>query len=338
MDEKGFQMGTSHSSKVVFDKQQGPPISATTGITNWVSIIEAISMTAVALPPFVIYVGKVAYDTYFNEEDYCADWHWGLSPKGWTDNQLGFDWLKYHFLKYAGSLDEHKILILDGHDSHVSAAFQHLAPESKLHLYLLPAHASGLLQPLDCGPFPTLANAYSKELKKHCASGYSTIDRKTFATIYAKARSQAFTKRNIRAGWSATGIYPREIDKVLHKKSVVNFNQTTPQLQPSPIQIGSHTTPQGTEQVLALTDRLCKEISPSVEVGIRKLAASAVSATTQSECALEELKRGREQSKATIAKKKKKQLNIQANKRTFTNAELKEARKALDEGKAPPKR
>ena len=86
MDEKGFQMGTSHSSAVVFDKAQGPPISATTGITKWVTIIEAISMAGTAIPPFVIYIGKVPYDTYFNEEDFYADWHWGLSPKGWTDN------------------------------------------------------------------------------------------------------------------------------------------------------------------------------------------------------------------------------------------------------------
>ena len=53
---------------------------------------------------------------------------------------------------------------------------------------------------------------------------------------------------------------------------------------------------------------------------------------------IEKLKPGRDQGKAQIAKQKKKQLNLTTNRRTFTNAEMKEARKALDEGKGAPKR
>ena len=68
-------MGISYSSKVVFNKTEGPLVSITIGIIKWVSIIETVSMIAVTLSPFVIYMGKVVYDIYFNEEDYCSIWH-----------------------------------------------------------------------------------------------------------------------------------------------------------------------------------------------------------------------------------------------------------------------
>ena len=200
MDEKGFQMGQISKTRVVFDKTDGPPASAATGTTSWVSIIECVNAVGDSINPFVIHISKEVQDRWFLPDNELPDWRWGFSAKGWTNNALGYDWLKEWFIPRTTRAQNHRLLILDGHESHKSVEFEAAASLNNIHLFFLPPHSSGVLQPLNTGAFSPLATHYRGKLQKYTPNGFATISQDTFARIYIKARPLAFTSRNIRAG------------------------------------------------------------------------------------------------------------------------------------------
>ena len=55
---------------------------------------------------------------------------------------------------------EYRILIVDGHASHVSNEFIRFTHEHKIVCLCLPAHSTYLLQPLDVGVFGFLKRNY----------------------------------------------------------------------------------------------------------------------------------------------------------------------------------
>jgi DDE superfamily endonuclease len=89
---------------------------------------------------------------------------------------------------------------MDGHGSHETGKFQYLYMRNNISLVYLPSHASHILQPLDVSPFSPLAQYYRNELHRFTPTGFATVDRATFTTIYQLVRPIAFTSRNIRAG------------------------------------------------------------------------------------------------------------------------------------------
>src|SRR5258708_10263091 len=90
-----------------------------------------------------------------------------VSPKGWTDQELGYIWLKemfdpqtFEFNKSGGVW----LLILDGHNSHCSSNFLNYAASQHIEILCLPLHTTHALQPCDVGVFSPLAAAWCSEV------------------------------------------------------------------------------------------------------------------------------------------------------------------------------
>ena len=79
-----------------------------------------------------------------------------LSDNGWTNNDLGFEWLQEIFEKHTASqtAGRYQLLILDGDSSHATANFDHFCMERGIIPLYMPPHSSHLLQPLDTGLIP----------------------------------------------------------------------------------------------------------------------------------------------------------------------------------------
>jgi hypothetical protein len=77
-----------------------------------------------------------------------------VSDNGWTNNELGVEWLK-HFNAHTKTrvVGARRLLVLDGHESHHSLEFQELCKENNIYTLCMPPHSSRLLQPLDVGFF-----------------------------------------------------------------------------------------------------------------------------------------------------------------------------------------
>jgi hypothetical protein len=91
-----------------------------------VSIIECISAGGQTLPPLVIFAGKHVQQQWFPDaEERYADWYFGASPKGWTNDDIAVRWLKGVFVPFTKpeNPEEWRLLILDGHKSHITPLF-----------------------------------------------------------------------------------------------------------------------------------------------------------------------------------------------------------------------
>jgi hypothetical protein len=79
----------------------------------------------------------------------------------------------------------------------------------------LPSHTSHKLQPCDVGPFALLKTAYRDQVERLNRGGIDIVGKEHFTYLHSPARDTALTKRNIRPGWAATGLYPFNPERVL---------------------------------------------------------------------------------------------------------------------------
>lgn len=232
-DESGFQMGVTSTAKVVTGAQHASSKvnSLQPGNREWVTIIECINATGWAPPPMVIFAGKVHQSTWYRELP--RDWSIGLSNNGWTNNELGMTRLKDVFEKNtrqrAGG--RCRLLILDGHGSHVTPEFDHFCRQNHIVPLYMPAHSSHLLQPLDVTCFAPLKQIYGNQIQKTMQNGVNHIDKSSFLQLYGQAHSQALSVNNICNGFKATGLIPLDAQTVLQKLNI-HVNSTTPPTSP----------------------------------------------------------------------------------------------------------
>ena len=124
MDENGYMMGVVGSSKVVFSKYQKQAFINQAGNREKASLIEAIDTTGRRLPLFVILKGKRWKDDWY-PEDMERGARISRSENNWTDNKLCMEWMRDYFeLETRNYLrGEYRMLIVDGHASHVLNEF-----------------------------------------------------------------------------------------------------------------------------------------------------------------------------------------------------------------------
>jgi hypothetical protein len=107
------------------------------------------------------------------------------------------------------------VLIFDGFGTHLTLEILEFALQNNIKLCCLPSHTSHKLQPCDVGLFGPLKAAYRNQLDRLEKGGVGTIGKQHFTYLYSPAREAAFTKRNILAGWRASGLYAFNPDRVL---------------------------------------------------------------------------------------------------------------------------
>ena len=134
-----------------------------------------------------------------------TDWRVTSTESGWTNNPTGLRWLSEHFepLTYTG---RPRLLLMDGHGSHVAWEFLQYAIDHDISLVCLPPHTTHLLQPLDIEIFFSKAHWISEEMDSSRLLGAITISVSTILNCIAAARSRALTRRNILSAWKKTGI------------------------------------------------------------------------------------------------------------------------------------
>ncbi|KAF4414567.1 Pogo transposable element with KRAB domain [Fusarium acutatum] len=182
------------------------------------------------LRPLVIFKGKTVQQQHFPEKlDFLEAWEFTSSEKGWTNNHIALIWLKTVFIPSTKPENpkEPRLLILDGHGSHMTEDFLFECYNNNIFVLFLPAHSSHVLQPLDVAVFGPLKRAYRKFLSDLASIADSShIGKITFLYTYDKARKEAITKLNALAGWKATGLWPVNLAKVLMNPMVTQTPET----------------------------------------------------------------------------------------------------------------
>ena len=116
-------MGVASTSKVVTSSDRvGRAVVVQLGNREWVTAIKCVNASGQSLPPFIILAGKTHQSSWYY--NLPLDWTIVVSDNGWTTDELGFKWIK-HFNQYtaARTAGLYRLLILDGHGSHVTPEF-----------------------------------------------------------------------------------------------------------------------------------------------------------------------------------------------------------------------
>jgi len=144
MDEKGTQLGSLVSDKVLFSKAVGPVVTASSSTLNWVSIVESCTATGQALPPLIVHMGQEPRTTWFEDpRDIDPDWKYDFSTSGWSNSDIAIRWLREILIPYLDG--EKGLLFLDGHDTHITPGFVSIARQNRVFLVLIPLNTTYIL-------------------------------------------------------------------------------------------------------------------------------------------------------------------------------------------------
>jgi hypothetical protein len=229
-DETGFMMGLIQSGMVVTgSERQGRPKSVQPGNREWITAIPAINAEGQSIPPFIIGSGQYHLANWYRESNLPGDWVIATSQNGWTNNELGLEWLK-HFDRSTAkrSVSLYRLLILDGHESHHSVDFERYCQDHKIITLCMPPHASHLLQPLDVGCFSVLKNAYGREIEHLIRCSITHISKTEFFPAFYAAFQATFTESNIQGAFRGAGIYPLDPETVVSKLDIQLRTPTPP--------------------------------------------------------------------------------------------------------------
>jgi hypothetical protein len=215
MDETGVMLSLLGSVKVLVSKDDLRGYRGARVKRTVVTAIECVSADGRYLNPMIIWPAsthRANWTTYPT-----PGWHYAYSESGYTDSIISLEWLKRVFdpQTKARAGQKPRVLISDGFATHETLEILEFAIENNIILCRLPSHTSHKLQPCDVAVFAPVKAAYRDEVERLERGGVGTIGKQHFTYLYGPARERALTKRNILAGWKASGLYPFNPDKVL---------------------------------------------------------------------------------------------------------------------------
>src|SRR5438876_7493949 len=199
-------MGVVATAKVVTGSDRaGRPRTIQPGNREWVTVIESISARGEAIPPLIIFEAVMHQAAWYN--NLPCNWSIAVSENGWTNNEISFEWLINIFDRYTKdrTVGQYRLLILDGHGSHVTPQFDQYCMEHSIIVLCMPPHSSHLLQPLDVACFSVLKRSYGGLVERLIGRGVNHIDKQDFLSLYQEARMKALHQKNICSAFAATG-------------------------------------------------------------------------------------------------------------------------------------
>ena len=205
VDEKGIQQNHSPPAVVAGRHLNAQEVTAQKSSTT--TVIGCGNAAGTTIPPFFVFAGARMRQELMAEKSPGADGT--VSESGWSNSTIFRRYLEEHFLTYAPGRGEDPILLLlDGHKSHVSIGLVDWAKQHNIILYILPAHTSHFLQPLDVGCYGAFHRIYNNECHKKTRAMSTVVTKYDVCEIACKTYTKALSAENLQAAFKRTGIYP----------------------------------------------------------------------------------------------------------------------------------
>jgi hypothetical protein len=227
MDEKGFLMGITGRSKRVFSRQfwEQKRVSAALqdGSREWITVLACVCADGQALPPALFFQEISSLQSGWLEDVEVGKHKafFSNTPSGWSNNDLGLAWLEQVFERatLTKARRRWRLLILDGHASHLTMDFIGFCDAHKILLAMFPPHATHTLQLLDVVLFVPLAALYTSQLIQylHNSQGLTAMRKGDFFPLFWEAWMSSFKEETVRKSFETTGIIPMNAEVVLKR-------------------------------------------------------------------------------------------------------------------------
>lgn len=209
------------------------------GNREFISLLACVCADGTALPPALIYQGKSGdlQNTWMEDLKEGEEAYFTSAENGWSSDALGLAWLRRFDQNTRHKNSRRRLLIVDGHSSHINWGLVSCAEELRILVLILPPHTTHRLQPLDVCLFSPLSTAYSNQLLSytHGGRGWVSMTKRMFWTLFKVAWKESFTVKNIKKSFEKTGIQPFDklkIIKVLQKPEPTLPTPSQPILRP----------------------------------------------------------------------------------------------------------
>lgn len=208
LDETGIQPEHRPPNIIAPLNERAQAVTSPRSTTT--TIIGCVNAMGNHLPPYFIFKGKRQNPDLMKGTSPGS--HYTMSDSGWSNAQIFREYLETHFLPNVrrGSNDNQVILLIfDGSSTHTSKQLIEWAISQNLILFVLPAHTSHILQPLDVAVFGPFKGFYYRECAAFMQEHMGTVvTRYDMAEIACKAYLKAMSPANIVSSFKKTGIYP----------------------------------------------------------------------------------------------------------------------------------
>ena len=210
-DKSGVQAGRNGGATVLAKRGSRSVHSVEPDKREHPSILSCINADGGSIPNFYILKG-----TYFLE-DYIARCEDGvvmdMQPNAWMTKWLFESWISHFITCLRKGLEvdftNMHVLILDGHNSHVTLEVVRTAMESGVGIISLPSHTNHALQPLDVACFRPFKCAFRKQRDAWTVLNKNKkVGKQDLCEWTSKALQTALTAKNIKLGFRKTGIWP----------------------------------------------------------------------------------------------------------------------------------
>lgn len=210
-DESGVQAARSGGATVLAKRGSRSVHSIEPDHREHLSVLSCINADGGSIPNFYILKGK-----YFLK-DYVARCEegvvMGMQPNAWMTKWLFESWISHFIecLRGGPGLNQttRHLLILDGHNSHVTLEVVKISLASGLDIVSLPSHTSHALQPLDVACFKPFKTTFRKIRDSWTLMNKNKrVSKQDLCEWTSKALKAALTSKNIKAGFKKTGIWP----------------------------------------------------------------------------------------------------------------------------------
>ena len=124
-----------------------------------------------------------------------------------------YNYFKDIFLKHSEPANpgDHRILLFDGYNSHLSYAVAKLAMDNNVHLICLPPHTSHALQPFDVGCFKSAKSMWHTicSCKGRSRMGRKRMGKDHFPEMIGGVHDHMVANPQLTVnGWKHTGLWP----------------------------------------------------------------------------------------------------------------------------------
>ena len=178
------------------------------------TVINCVSAIGQVVPSYLIYKGRTMSVDLLTGA--LPGTQGTASESGSANSNISQTYLSEHFLKHG---PPHKgvpvLLLYDGHSSHIVAPLIEWAKEHNIIMFLLPAHTSKVLRPLDVCVFEPFKLAYHNQcqdiLRKNLGRDVKHCD---ICHLVANAVSRTMTPGKIMVGFKLMGVFPFSDDVV----------------------------------------------------------------------------------------------------------------------------
>ena len=168
-------------------------------ISSGDTVVGCVSAAGYCIPPMVIWDRKTLQPHMTAGE--VPSTVYGLSEKGWIDQELFSMWFQNHFLRYAPSTRP-LLLLMDGHASHYCPDTIRLAAQQKIILFTFPPNTTHLTQPLDKGCFGPLKKEWQNVCHRFMSENPGkVVSRYSFSDLFRQAWFKSMTMNNILAAF-----------------------------------------------------------------------------------------------------------------------------------------